>query len=215
MSMGLSALPCGKPLTFRMTSRPVVESDFLKGGQIMKDIGRISAAILAFVMWSAGAQADRLDDAYDHLLNASLELPSIAVDALLDDISLIVNGALEEKKLCGENVDLEKSILDRLEEEKTLVDIAELTAELQPAKTLGECQEVLIQFFGAKAGERLLELLIESEYLTAVEGVYRLADWALAAYEGLDAVSVNSSNMILEEAEVIDDTLAIVLFQAV
>lgn len=191
---------------------PSIQSDWvdrfwLKGGRIMKYIGRIFAAILAFVMWSSSAQADRLSDAYDHLLNASFELPSIAAGALLDDIGLIVNGVLEEKKLSGENVDLEKSILGRLEEEKTLVDVAELTAELQRATTLGELQEVLIQFFGTKAGERLLELLIESEYLTAVDGVYRLADWAMAAYEGLDAVSVNSSNMILEEAEIINDNL--------
>ena len=148
---------------------------------MMKYIRWIAAATLVSVLWIANAQADRLSNAYDHLLNASLELPSIAVDALLDHISLITNEALNKKMLRGENAHLERAILDRLEEGGTLIDAAGLTAELQCAKTTDEFREVLFRYFGKEAGGRILELLVGSEYLTAVEGVYRLADWALAA----------------------------------
>jgi len=159
----------------------------------MKYIRRMIAAAIVFALLVTNAYADRLSQAYEHLFQVSLELSSITVDAVLDRIGLIA--------------ETEEAVLKQIEDGKILIDKTGLATELLSSKTLGDFFEVLCKYYGEEIGSVILESLIESGYLTVAKGIWGLADWAVAAYDGLDAVSVNSSNIILAEAEEVNDNL--------
>lgn len=173
----------------------------------MKYFRRILAVLLTLVVWSTGVSADRLDDAYNDLLNASLELSSTTVDILLERIDLIAQEAVLIKESRGERIDLEEAVQRQILNGTFIKDSMGFGAELLCVETMDEFCDKILEEFGLEVGRYILEYLLGNDYLTAAEGAYRLADWAVAAYEGLNAVSVNSSNMLLQKAEIIRDNL--------